>query len=122
MKEKPMKEMPTATKVNPQFPPSLRGHVEFYKLSEPVEFSVANEEDGAFDDDPSSYGSKQPTNYVLVSTVRTCDDLWEVFVFPADSEGDVLSWSEIKGSHYRNKRWDYKTSEEALNRAGYVLA
>jgi hypothetical protein len=56
------------------------------------------------------------TEYVVVSAVNAPYSGAETFIFPADEDGNVLSWAELEGSC----RGDY-THEQALEEAGYKL-
>lgn len=81
-----------------------------YELSEPVTW-----EDYDFDTGESH---THKTNYVVVSAVYVASDTSrpETFIFPCDSEGEVLSFGELEGSF----RGDVD-HVRALNDAGYEV-
>lgn len=66
----------------------FRGDARFYKLSEPA--SVG-------------WDAEKTTDYVIVSAVVVAgffdgDGGPETYIFPADGEGRITSWSEMEGS------------------------
>lgn len=56
------------------------------------------------------------TEYIVVSAVDVVFSGPETYIFPADSEGNVLSWGELEGS-YRGGL----VHETALANAGYTV-
>lgn len=51
-----------------------------------------------YDDSGSNY-EKRHTSYVIVSAAWSTFSGPETYIFPADGEGNVLSWSELEGSY-----------------------
>jgi len=94
----------TATFV--RFVEGWRGPAELYKLDPPMEWKDRGEE-----------GKTQTREapYVIVAAVfaYSCP---ETYIFPADPDGNVLDWGELKGS-FRG-RLDIK---QALLNAGYKV-
>lgn len=86
--------------------PGFRGTVHLYELSEPV----------TFDYDWDTGMDTKNTNYVVVSAADVLYSGPETYIFPADKEGEVLSWSEIKGS-FRGAL----NHTRALHNAGYEV-
>ena len=83
------------------------GIAKLYKLSKSVKFDIPYAED----DLPA-----KETSFVIVSSAVSMVTGPETFVFPADEEGKVMSWGELKGSFRGNP--DHK---KALRRAGYKM-
>ena len=84
----------------------FRGTAHLYKLSEPVTF------DYEWDKDRDT----KNTNYVVVSEANIPYSGPETHIFPADKEGEVISWLELKGS-FRGEL----NHERALQNAGYEV-
>lgn len=87
--------------------PNWRGDARLYRLSRPVTFAGS--------------ASRGETNYVAVSAVDLpsiihLDAECETYIFPADADGEVLSWSELPGS---TKGTIFH--EVAIEEAGWVL-
>lgn len=98
-----MTEARIAVKVAPQ-PKQLRGwkgEAYLYRLSHPVRHG----------DD------RTLTEFVIVSAVVALYSGPETFIFAADKDGEVLSWTELDGS-YRGGL----SHEIALEGAGYSVA
>jgi len=76
------------------------GIAKLYKLSKSVEFGIPLKE----------------TSFVIVSSAVSMVTGPETFIFPADEEGKVINWGELKGSFRGNP--DHK---KALRRAGYKM-
>ena len=83
------------------------GHASLYKLSHAVEYNGPRS-----DNDPPA----KRTQYVIVSAVVAPATGEETYVFPADAQGKVLSWTELDGS-YRGGM----SHTEALWQAGFEL-
>jgi hypothetical protein len=68
-----------------------RGDARLYKLSEPVEYEVYNEDDDE--------GVIEKTDFLVVSAAVAIDngDL-ETFIFPADDDGRAMSMMHLPGS------------------------
>lgn len=80
----------------------FNGDAALYKLSKPV---ILNDE--------------EKTSYVIVSSVYAPFTGPETYIFPADKDGEVLSWGELEGSF---RGMSYRDDhEEALNNAGYKV-
>lgn len=76
-----------------------KGLVRLYALSEPVEFDSLSVE------------------YVVISAVVAQDSNEpETYIFPADTEGNVLSWLEMPGSFKGGLN-----HEKAIEEAGWKL-
>ena len=84
----------------------FRGTVHLYELSDPV----------AFDYPYSNRIFCIHTNYVVVSEANIPYSGPETYIFPADKDGEVLSWTELKGS-FRGEL----NHERALQNAGYEV-
>ena len=84
----------------------FRGTAHLYKLSEPV----------TFDYDWNTGMDTKNTNYVVVSEANIPYSGSETYIFPADKDGEVLSWLELKGS-FRGEL----NHERALQNAGYEV-
>lgn len=80
------------------------GDARLFRLSPPLRNTD-------YDDKTSQY------EYVVVSATHAPYSGPETYIFPADSEGNVTSWSELEGS-YRGGL----SHVEALSRAGYQIA
>lgn len=90
--------MKTATKVKDLT--GFTGHASLYKLSEPMD---GDDTDEVF------------THVVVSSTVAMFTGA-ETYIFPANEEGDVTDWGELRGS-YRGGM----LHETALLGAGYEV-
>lgn len=64
---------------------------------------------------PAYYNNGEETNYVIVSAVSNA---WahETYIFPADKNGNVLSWGELEGSERGTTSHEY-----VLANAGYEV-
>lgn len=92
----------TATLVREDPPDSAhRGHWKIYRLSEPVPYWDTT------------------TEYVIASAVVVEFDGGrpEVYLFPANADGEIVSWGEMDGSLK-----DTLDHEAAVAAAGWVLA
>ena len=63
------------------------GDARLYRLSQPARY-------GWSDEDP---GERDHTQYIIVSAVSGFGGP-ETYIFPADLEGNVVNWGEMKGS------------------------
>lgn len=79
------------------------GSAALFKLSKPVTYGYEDE--------------AGKTSYVVVSSTFVPFTGPETYIFPADKDGEVLSWGELDGS-FRGIS-DRDDHEEALNNAGY---
>lgn len=86
--------------------PGFLGTAHLYELSEPVAFD--------YDWDTDTY--KEDTNYVVVSAANVLYSGPETYIFPADKDGEVLSWAELSGS-FRGAM----DHAQALQNAGYEV-
>lgn len=75
------------------------GDARLYKVEPPMEDYSGNKYD-----------------YVIVSATYAPFSGPETYIFPANEEGDVLSWEEMEGSFKGEE-----DHEQALNEAGYAL-
>jgi len=82
----------------------FKGEAHLYKVDPPASYYTSHTE------------PEHTTEYVVVSAVNAPYSGAETFIFPADEEGNVLSWAELEGSC----RGDH-THEHALEEAGYKL-
>ena len=84
-----------ATRVKSNLP-DFRGAAHLYHLSERIDFERLNDTNTGF--------TKETTNHVIVSAVPDVliDDTPETMAFPADSEGNVLSYSDVMMARYYN--------------------
>jgi len=71
------------------------GEAILYRLSEPVTYEVL--------DDETDEERHEETEYVVASAVVAPFSGVETLVFPADKEGNVLSWLDLAGV----KAWDH---------------
>jgi hypothetical protein len=85
----------------------FKGCAKLFKLSKPVEYGHRWD-----DDDPPL----PTTEHVVVSAVCAMLSGPETFIFPADVDGNVVSWTEIPGS----SRGSFDI-EEAIRRAGWLV-
>lgn len=85
------------------------GDARLYELSEPVSY-VAD-----FDDDGNDVLAE--TSFVAVSAANAVFSGPETYIFPADSDGEVLNWAELDGS-YRGGL----DHAQALQNAGYEVS
>lgn len=81
-------------------PQGERGKMRFYRLDPPLQ----DEELG-------------PVEYVLVSAVIAPLSGPETYIFPADRDGNIVSWGELEGSYRGGLDHD-----AALARAGYEVS
>jgi hypothetical protein len=80
---------------------SFRGDAGLYKLSPPM----------------SDYGDELTQyTHVIVSAVTLPDNNVETYIFPADSEGNILDWGELPGSMKGTL-----SHTHALREAGYEI-
>jgi len=69
---------------------NFTGTAKLFKLDEAVEYTDEYDENH----DPI----KKETEYVVVSATNVPFSGPETYIFPADKEGNVLSWCELPGS------------------------
>lgn len=98
--------MKTATLIDcPELVGRGTGEMRLYKLSPAIK--------------ATSYGDDSEMEieyaYVVVSAAYAMG-MPETYIFPADSNGEILSWSELEGSF--QGAFDH---ERALENAGYVV-
>ncbi len=77
----------------------LRGDARLFRLSEPISYGD---------------GNRGSTNYVIVSASVVPFSGPETYIFPANEEGEVISWGEMDGS-YRGGL----SHKEAIRNAGW---
>lgn len=81
--------------------PGARGDMELYELNPPLH---------------DEYAEGAPFRYVVVSTVIAPFSGPETYIFPADEQGNILSYGELEGS-FRGAL----SHTRALNNAGYEV-
>lgn len=100
-----MSEMRTATEIKKL--ESFTGDARLFKLSEPI----------PWDYDWETNQNKSSASFVVVSATIAMYSGPETYIFPADEEGEIISWSELDGS-YRGGL----DHAQALRGAGYEVA
>lgn len=88
----------------------FRGNVKLYRVQPSVTYPAVNPDSGEWDYEGGD------TEYVAVSAVNVEYSGPETYIFPADEQGEILSWGELAGS-YRGGLDHAK----ALRRAGYTV-
>ena len=88
----------------------FRGDVKLYHVEPSVTYPAVNPDSGEWDDEGGH------TEYVAVSAVNVEYSGPETYIFPADEQGEILSWCELTGS-YRGGL----NHALALRRAGYTV-
>ncbi len=68
----------------------FRGTAKLWHLSSPVHFDHEYEE--------GEFKPTRATEYVITSAVHAMCSGPETYIFPADRDGEVLSWGELDGS------------------------
>jgi hypothetical protein len=79
-----------------------------YKLDPPMEYE-------RYSDETEKY-EKLTTEYVIVSAVMATFNGPETYIFPADANGNIITWGELDGSF--TGALDH---EQALRNAGYIV-
>lgn len=88
--------------------PGMQGEVAIFKL-EP-----------AYKDD-DEWADIETVEYVAISTIGMAFDTGrpETYIFPADVEGNIISWGELKGSFQGGGKDLVEDRKKALNGLGY---
>lgn len=68
----------------------FRGIAKLWRITPPVIYTEWNEDDGEID---------LEAEYVITSATVALFSGPETYIFPADSEGNVLNWMELPGSY-----------------------
>jgi len=86
------------------------GTAKLYKLSKPIGWG------SSWDDEGNEQSPENSTEFVIVSATVAMFSGAETYIFPADENGNCLSFGELDGS-YRGGL----NHEAALNGAGYQV-
>jgi hypothetical protein len=90
---------------------NFTGEAKLYKVRPAVKFTRYDWHDGA-DRKPV----EMATEYVAVSAIISPFSGAETYIFPADKDGEIISWGELDGS-YRGGL----DHEQALLQGGYTI-
>jgi hypothetical protein len=87
---------------------NFQGDARLFKVSPPVVY-----ENWSYNDQADYKPKEMKSDYVVVSAIG---DMFggETFIFPADENGNVISWGELQGSQRGNV-----SHEDVLLAAGY---